>query len=91
MGIHASPTAVLAFGDGPGAIGYLIGEENRGLEYVHHDERGALRRRRAGAGVAERAYQQALAHAKDRVQGKDATAPKARACRSSATPTCGAC
>ena len=77
MGIHASPTAVLAFGDGPGAIGYLIGEENRGLEYMFimmNEARFGVGVQ--GLGVAERAYQQALANAKDRVQGKDATAPK---------------
>ena len=77
MGIHASPTAVLAFGDGPGAIGYLIGEENRGLEYMFimmNEARFGVGVQ--GLGVAERAYQQALANAKERVQGKDATAPK---------------
>jgi len=77
MGIHASPTAVLAFGDGPGAIGYLIGEENRGLEYMFimmNEARFGVGVQ--GLGVAERAYQLALANAKERVQGKDATAPK---------------
>jgi 3-(methylsulfanyl)propanoyl-CoA dehydrogenase len=78
LGIHASPTAVLAFGDGPGAIGYLIGEENRGLEYMFI----MMNEARFGVGVqglavADRAYQQAVAWAKDRVQGKEATAPKA--------------
>ncbi len=77
MGIHASPTAVLAFGDGGGAIGYLVGEENRGLEYMFI----MMNEARFGVGVqglavADRAYQLALAWAKDRVQGKDATAPK---------------
>jgi len=78
LGIHASPTAVLAFGDGPGAIGYLLGEENRGLETMFI----MMNEARFGVGVqglavADRAYQHALAYAKDRVQGKDATAPKA--------------
>jgi alkylation response protein AidB-like acyl-CoA dehydrogenase len=78
LGIHASPTAVLAFGDGPGAIGHLLGAENRGLETMFI----MMNEARFGVGVqglavAERAYQQALAYAKDRVQGKDATAPKA--------------
>ena len=77
MGIHASPTAVLAFGDGPGAIGYLIGEENRGLEYMFI----MMNEARFGVGVqglsvAERAYQLALACAKERVQGKEASNPK---------------
>jgi acyl-CoA dehydrogenase len=78
LGIHASPTAVLAFGDGPGAIGYLLGEENRGLETMFI----MMNEARFGVGVqglavADRAYQQALGYARDRVQGKDATAPKA--------------
>ena len=78
LGIHASPTAVLAFGDGPGAIGTLLGEENRGLETMFI----MMNEARFGVGVqglavADRAYQCALAYAKDRVQGKDATAPKA--------------
>ena len=78
LGIHASPTAVLAFGDGAGAIGYLVGEENRGLEYMFT----MMNEARFGVGVqglavADRAYQQALAWAKDRVQGKEATAPRA--------------
>jgi acyl-CoA dehydrogenase len=78
LGIHASPTAVLAFGDGPGAIGYLIGEENRGLEYMFI----MMNEARFGVGVqglsvADRAYQQAVTVAKDRVQGKDVLAPKA--------------
>jgi hypothetical protein len=77
LGIHASPTAVLAFGDGPGAIGYLVGEENRGLEYMFV----MMNEARFGVGVqglaiADRAYQRAAAYAKERVQGKDATAPK---------------
>lgn len=78
MGIHASPTAVLAFGDGPGAIGFLIGEENRGLEYMFI----MMNEARFGVGVqglavAERAYQLALTWARDRVQGKEATDAKA--------------
>jgi len=78
LGIHASPTAVLAFGDGPGAIGHLLGEENRGLETMFI----MMNEARFGVGVqglavADRAYQCALAYAKDRVQGKAATAPKA--------------
>ena len=78
LGIHASPTAVLAFGDGPGAIGHLVGKENRGLETMFI----MMNEARFGVGVqglavADRAYQQALAWAKDRVQGKEATDPKA--------------
>ncbi|MGE5339487.1 MAG: acyl-CoA dehydrogenase [Gemmatimonadota bacterium] len=76
LGIKASPTAVLLFGDGkgevgPGAIGYLIGEENRGLEYMFimmNAARFAVGVQ--GVAIAERAYQQAAAYAKDRVQSR---------------------
>jgi alkylation response protein AidB-like acyl-CoA dehydrogenase len=77
LGIHASPTAVLAFGDDGGAIGTLVGEENRGLEYMFimmNEARFGVAVQ--GLGIADRAYQRALANAKDRVQGKDPTAPK---------------
>jgi 3-(methylthio)propanoyl-CoA dehydrogenase len=73
LGIHASPTATLAFGDKGGAIGYLLGEENRGLEAMFvmmNEARFAVGMQ--GVAIAERAYQQALAWAKERVQGKDA-------------------
>ena len=71
LGIHGSPTAVLAFGDGPGAIGSLIGEENRGLEYMFTMMNVArLCMGIEGLAIAERAYQQALAFARDRVQGR---------------------
>jgi alkylation response protein AidB-like acyl-CoA dehydrogenase len=71
MGIKASPTAVLQFGDHGGAIGYLVGEENRGLEYMFIMMNAA----RFGVGVqgiaiAERAYQKAVSFAKDRVQSR---------------------
>ncbi|MBV8124052.1 MAG: acyl-CoA dehydrogenase [Burkholderiaceae bacterium] len=71
MGIKASPTAVLQFGDHGGAIGYLVGEENRGLEYMFVMMNAA----RFGVGVqgiavAERAYQKAVAYARDRVQSR---------------------
>ncbi len=73
LGIHASPTCVMAFGDNGGAIGYLVGEENEGLEvHVHHDERGALRRRPGGRGASPSApTRQALDYARERVQGRD--------------------
>jgi 3-(methylthio)propanoyl-CoA dehydrogenase len=72
LGIKASPTAVLQFGDHGGATGYLVGEENRDLEYMFIMMNSA----RFGVGmqgvaVAERAYQQAVAYAKDRVQSRD--------------------
>ncbi len=71
MGIKASPTAVLQFGDHGGAIGQLIGQENRGLEYMFVMMNAA----RYGVGlqgiaIADRAYQKAVAYAKDRVQSR---------------------
>jgi 3-(methylthio)propanoyl-CoA dehydrogenase len=71
MGIKASPTAVLQYGDHGGAIGYLIGEENRGLEYMFVMMNAA----RFGVGVqglavADRAYQRAVAYARERVQSR---------------------
>src|ERR1700730_14725690 len=71
LGIHASPTAVLAYGDHGGAVGYLVGEENRGLEYMFIMMNLArFSVGMEGVGIAERAYQRAAAFAKDRVQGK---------------------
>ncbi|MDR6409839.1 acyl-CoA dehydrogenase [Paraburkholderia terricola] len=69
LGIKASPTAVLQFGDHGGAIGHLIGEENRGLEYMFimmNAARFAVGMQ--GVAVSDRAYQKAVAYAKDRVQ-----------------------
>jgi acyl-CoA dehydrogenase len=72
LGIHASPTAVLAFGDNEGAIGWLVGAENRGLETMFimmNAARFAVGFQ--GIGLAQRAYQRALAYARDRTQGVD--------------------
>jgi acyl-CoA dehydrogenase len=72
LGIKASPTAVLQFGDHGGAIGYLVGEENRGLEYMFvmmNAARFAVGMQ--GIALAERAYQKAVQYAKDRVQSRD--------------------
>ena len=72
LGIKASPTAVMQFGDHGGAIGTLVGEENRGLEYMFimmNAARFAVGMQ--GVGVAERAYQKAVQYAKDRVQSRD--------------------
>jgi 3-(methylthio)propanoyl-CoA dehydrogenase len=72
MGIHGSPTAMLAFGDQGGAVGYLVGDENRGLEYMFvmmNEARFAVGLQ--GIGLAERAYQRALAYARERVQGSE--------------------
>ena len=71
LGIHASPTAVMAYGDHRGAIGYLIGEENRGLETMFIMMNLArFSVGLEGVGIAERAYQRAVAYARDRVQGR---------------------
>jgi len=76
LGIHGSPTAVLLYGSGKGdvgegAVGYLVGEQNRGLEYMFIMMNAA----RFGVGqqgiaLSERAYQHALAYAQERVQGR---------------------
>ncbi|MBX3661058.1 MAG: acyl-CoA dehydrogenase [Burkholderiales bacterium] len=71
LGIHGSPTCVLAYGDRAGAIGHLVGEANRGLEYMftmmNHARLGVGME---GVGIAERAYQHALEYARTRVQGR---------------------
>ncbi|WP_421885404.1 acyl-CoA dehydrogenase [Methylibium sp.] len=71
LGIKASPTAVLQYGDHGGAVGHLVGQENRGLEYMFimmNAARYAVGVQ--GIAVAERAYQKAVAYAKDRVQSR---------------------
>jgi alkylation response protein AidB-like acyl-CoA dehydrogenase len=82
LGIKASPTAVLQYGDNGGAAGYLIGQENRGLEYMFvmmNAARYAVGVQ--GIAVAERSYQKAVSYARDRVQSRpvdgslDAAAP----------------
>jgi alkylation response protein AidB-like acyl-CoA dehydrogenase len=82
MGIKASPTCVLQFGDHGGAVGYLVGQENRGLEYMFIMMNAA----RYGVGVqgiaiAERAYQKAVSFSKDRIQSRpvDGSLPAAGA------------
>src|SRR5690606_37582200 len=72
LGIKASPTAGLQFGDHGGAIGTSVGEENRGLEYMFimmNAARFAVGMQ--GIAVAERAYQKAVQYAKDRLQSRD--------------------
>ncbi len=72
LGIHGSPTAVLAFGDHGGAIGTLVGEQNRGLEYMFIMMNAArFNVGLEGLGDAERAYQRAVVYAKERVQGTE--------------------
>ena len=74
LGIHASPTAVMSFGDKGGAIGYLVGEPNKGLSYMFTMMNHArLNVGLEGVGISERAYQHARAFALDRVQGRTAT------------------
>ena len=72
MGIHASPTCVLAYGDNGGATGYLVGKENEGLRYMfimmNHARLGVGLE---GVAMGERAYQHAAAYAKQRVQGRE--------------------
>jgi Acyl-CoA dehydrogenases len=76
LGIHGSPTAVLLYGSGKGevgegAVGYLIGEENRGLEYMFimmNAARYAVGVQ--GVAIAERALQKAVEYASDRLQGR---------------------
>ena len=77
LGIHASPTCSMAFGDKGGAIGWLIGEENRGLACMFTMMNNArLNVALQGVAIAERAYQQALAFAHERKQGAALDAPK---------------
>ena len=71
LGIKASPTAVLQFGDNGGAIGELVGEENRGLEYMFIMMNAArFGVGVQGIGIMERAYQKAVQYAKERVQSR---------------------
>ena len=71
LGIHASPTCVMGFGDNEGAVGWLVGEENRGLNCMFTMMNNArLAVGIQGVAIAERAYQQALAYAHERRQGR---------------------
>ena len=74
LGIHASPTCTMQFGDQGGAIGYLVGEENQGLKYMFTMMNNArLSVGLQGVAIAEAAYQKALHYANDRVQGASLT------------------
>jgi 3-(methylsulfanyl)propanoyl-CoA dehydrogenase len=76
LGIHASPTCVMSFGDAGGAIGYLIGEANQGMRYMFTMMNTArLSVGIQGLSIAERAYQDALRYAQERRQGRAAGAP----------------
>jgi alkylation response protein AidB-like acyl-CoA dehydrogenase len=71
LGIHASPTCTMVYGDHGGAIGYLVGQENRGLACMFTMmNRARLAVGLQGVGIAERATQQALAYARERKQGR---------------------
>lgn len=71
LGIHASPTCTMIFGDGDGAIGWLVGEEHRGLQCMFTMMNSArLAIGVQGVGIAERAYQLALGYAGERQQGR---------------------
>ncbi len=73
LGIHASPTCVLAYGQNGGAVAELIGEENRGLEYMFIMMNAARYSVGIeGVGLSERAYQTALAYARERIQSTEA-------------------
>ena len=76
LGIHASPTCVMSYGDGGGAIGYLIGEANQGMRYMFTMMNTArLSVGVQGLSTAERAYQDALRYAQERRQGRAVGAP----------------
>ena len=73
LGIHASPTCVLSYGQNGGAIAELVGEENRGLEYMFIMMNAARYSvGLEGIGLSERAYQTALAYARERIQSTEA-------------------
>ena len=79
LGIHASPTCVMSFGDDGGAIGYLLGEEQGGMRAMFNMMNHArLAVGLEGLAIAERAYQGALLYARDRVQGRRVDGETAR-------------
>lgn len=78
LGIHGSPTCTLSFGENAGAIGYLVGEEGRGLNHMFTMMNEARHKVGVqGIGVAERACQHAFAYALDRIQGRSPRSGKA--------------
>jgi 3-(methylthio)propanoyl-CoA dehydrogenase len=77
LGIHASPTCVMSYGDAGGAVGYLIGEANQGMRYMFTMMNTArLSVGLQGLAITERAYQDALRYAQERRQGRAIGAPK---------------
>ncbi len=80
LGIHGSPTAVMSFGDEGGALGYLVGEENRGLMHMFTMMNAARHAvGREGIAQSEASYQLALKHARERIQGQPAGAEQGAA------------
>ena len=78
LGINASPTAVMSYGDNDGAIGYLVGEENEGIKCMFTMMNNArLAVGLEGVAIAERAYQQARDYAIERVQSRNAASDSA--------------
>jgi len=76
MGIKASPTCVMSFGEGGGAVGYLIGEQNQGMRYMFTMMNNArLSVGLEGLSLSERAYQDAVTYAQERRQGRAPGAP----------------
>jgi 3-(methylthio)propanoyl-CoA dehydrogenase len=77
LGIHASPTCVMSYGDAGGAVGYLVGEANQGMRYMFTMMNTArLSVGLQGLAISERAYQDALRYAQERKQGRAVGAPK---------------
>ena len=77
LGIHASPTCVMSYGDAGGAVGYLIGEANQGMRYMFTMMNTArLSVGVQGLSIAERSYQDALRYAQERRQGRAIGGPK---------------
>ncbi len=80
LGIHGSPTALMAFGDTEGAIGFLVGQEHRGLQAMFTMMNNArLSVGLQGVAIADRAYQQARDYARARIQGHELTDPRSPA------------
>ena len=92
LGIHASPTCTMVFGDGDGAVGWLVGEKHRGLACMFTMMNSArLAVALQGVAIAERACQDAVAFAGERRQGGSPPTAATAWCPSLLTLTCGAC
>src|SRR5690606_40378812 len=103
MGIHASPTCVMSYGDDGGAVGYLVGEENQGMRAMFTMMNSArIAVGIQGAALGDAAYQKALAYSQERRQGREIggdskepafiiAPPACRGCRRSSRATSGPC